>query len=114
MSVPEGGEYDITIRQGSTFSIQFLARENDETTVIPLTGYTGRAQMRTSGVARTLLLDFTVVIDGPTGSVTLSATATQTALITSSGIYDVELVQGSVVIGFLGGRAFLEQQVTIP
>lgn len=113
MSVPEGGDYDLTVHQGTAFSITFAARESDETTVIPLTGYTGRAQIRkTSG---SLIADFDVDVDGPAGTVTLSLTAAQTSAIDHSGLYDVKLVPGSGdPIAFLGGSVTLKRQVTQP
>lgn len=114
MAIPQGGRHDITIHQGAPFAVTFQAREDDETTVIPLTGYTGRAQARGIDVARSLLLDFDVDIDEDAGEVTVSASAVDTAELERGGVYDVEIVQGAEIVPFVGGKVTLERQVTEP
>lgn len=113
MSVPQGGRYNLTIFQGATFTKVFAVRESDRTTVVPLTGYTARAQMRTRA-GGDLLLEFTAAVDADDGTVTLSATDEDTAELTRSGVYDVELVQAGEVIHFIGGKATLVREVTTP
>lgn len=112
MSVPQGGRYNLTLYQGATFTQVFAAREADETTVVPLTGYTARAQMR-SQAGGALLLEFTAEVDEADGTVTLSATDEETAAVARSGVYDVELVQAGEVIRFLSGSVRLVREVTV-
>lgn len=113
MSVPQGGRYDLSLLQGSSFSKVFAARESDGTTVVPLTGYAGRAQMRTRP-GGDLLLEFTVAVDADDGTVTLSATDEETAEVARSGVYDIELEQAGEVIRFVSGNVTLSREVTVP
>lgn len=105
--------YDIAIEQGATWSRVFTYTEDDGTTPINLTGYTGRAQIRRSPMGR-LLADFTVSINGAAGEVTLSLTATQTAELYEDGVYDIELVNGATVIRLVQGKVTVNAGVTLP
>lgn len=117
-SIPEGGRLDITIRQGAPFDLVLEAREDDEVTIVPLVGYSGRAQVRDRDRSDgALLLELEVGVDGPAGDVTLHAGATATAGMATGGFYDVELVNDADpddVIPFVRGAVTLERQVTLP
>lgn len=115
MALEQGAEFDIVIKQGATYRRVFKLREEDQTTVIPLTGYTGRAQVREKPGSDNLLLTFTVTINEPLGEVTIYAADEDTALMEESGFYDVELVSaGGEVEELIYGRARLRKQVTLP
>lgn len=88
-------------------------------TPVDLTGYTARMQVRASAAADAVLLDLTTENGGITlgttdGTVTCTATATQTAALTfGTGVYDLELVDGSGVVTRLAeGSVCLSREVT--
>ncbi len=116
-TIPEGGQFDIDIIQGSRYARTFYAREANGTTVIPLTGHTARAQVRAyAGAPGNPLLTFTATVNPAAGSVTISASASQTAALTQQGEYDVELVPADPEQAFtlVRGRVNLVPQVTLP
>jgi hypothetical protein len=96
------GIYNITCDQGSTFERVFRVTYQDE--VDPdlyhpydFSGYTARMQIRRDVSATTTLAVLTtqngsITIGGEEGTVTISLTATQTAAIERSGVYDIEII----------------------
>lgn len=87
MSVLLGGEYEITIRQGESFSETFSQREEDEVTVIPFpAGTTAKSEMRSSGI---LKIEFVCFVDEEAGDITISASADDTAGLDSGGRFDI-------------------------
>ena len=96
------GIYNITCDQGSTFERAFRVTFQDE--VDPdlyhpydFSGYTARMHIRRDVSATSTLAVLTtengsISIDGPEGVVTISMTASQTAAIERSGVYDIEIV----------------------
>lgn len=101
MSIPEGGVYDIVVYQGRTFIEVLESRLEDEVTVVPLTGWVGKAQIRTKPGGGDLLADFTVEVDGLGGTVTISLTAEQTQAMTRGGFWDLKLVNGDTETAFI-------------
>ena len=85
---------NIIIDQGTTFnSVIELTDDDDEP--VDLTNYTGRSQMRKHYTSSNSY-SFAVSLGGNAGSITLSMTAAQTALITAGRyVYDVEVVDSS-------------------
>lgn len=76
--------------QRESFSRTYSYRQDDETTVIPLTGATAAAEMRKKP-GGSLVESFTVVIDEPNGDITLSLTSEETAAI-PFGRYEYDIV----------------------
>jgi len=94
-TVNEGDKVNLTIPKGPTFKRIFYYKTKAGVAV-PLTGYTGKCQFRTSASDTTVLYDSTttgdITIDAPTGTVTLEIPAATTAAWTfSSAVYDVML-----------------------
>lgn len=117
MSGVTAGIYNFTCEQGATFSRIFTAY--DETgDPINLTGFTGRMQVRRTAKASAIIISLTtangrMTLGGANGQVALSLTATETAAITESGVYDLELVSASgQVIRLLKGSFRLDEEVT--
>lgn len=111
MTIP-AATYNIVVHQGAPFAETFELREEDETTVIPLTDFDSAvAEIRRRPGAEEVLAEFATVLDGADGSVTLSLTAEQTAELTGPGAYDVFLLPGSVL--FLQGAVHLDRRVTV-
>lgn len=111
------GQYDITCEQGATFArtLQWL---DENEVAVDLTGYTARMHVRKTVKASTTLIELTtansrIVLTPLTGTIDLILTATETATITDSGVYDVELVSpANVVTRILEGKFILSREVT--
>lgn len=110
--------HDFTIEQGVTTSKSFVWKDS-EGTVIDLTGYSARMQIRSSIDSTTTLLSATnangqLVITAAQGKVTLTLTATETAALDfSTGVYDLELVSNAgVVTRLVEGSVTLSKEVT--
>lgn len=96
------GTYNIICDQGSSFTRTFVLEYQDaidETLFHPydLSGYTARMHIRKDVYATAILATLTtengsISIDGEEGTITISMSATQTAAIERSGVYDIELI----------------------
>ena len=101
------GTYNMTIEQGSTFGRLISVEEPDLATdptgatfkPFLLTGYTARMQIRRNIDSSTAMLSLTTENGGITinpgaedNEIRLSITATNTALLTSDGVYDLEII----------------------
>lgn len=113
------GQYDITIYQGATYDTTFTWKDENEDAV-NLTGYSARLQARESvGAVETFLsLNSTdspndITLGGAAGTIRVVISATATAALTESGVYDLELVSGAgVVTRLLQGNVTLSKEVT--
>lgn len=108
--------YNMTLKQGSTFQ-KVITWKNADGTVINLTGYTARMQLKRKH--QDVDPEFTlttensrITIDGTAGKVTLNIAAGDTALLTGKYVYDLELVNGSYVDRILQGEITLDREVT--
>lgn len=105
---------DICIDQGATFRLTVVWKDGTGTPV-NLNGYVARMQIRRTIRSDTPVLSLTtgngITLGGATGSVTIVATAAQTAAINiRSGVYDLELeapdgtvtrlMEGNVTVSF--------------
>ena len=112
------GRYDLTIYQGSTFSKSIQIRESDGLTPVNMTGYTARLQMRETFDSSTILVTLTtenggISIDGATGSIVLTMSATATAALTwTAARYDLEIVSGATVYRPIEGKVKVSREVT--
>lgn len=122
------GVYNITIEQGSTFvrliSIEQPDLDTDPTgaTFAPflLTGYTARMQIRRTVESSTTIISLTSPSNGiiispgaPENELSITISAAVTATLTSSGVYDLEIVDaGGVVSKVLRGAVILIPEVT--
>lgn len=112
------GNYDITLYQGTSFNQQFTWKDENDT-LINLTGYTARMMARTSVDEPTPFITLTtanggIALGGAAGTITLIMSDTATsALTTTSGVYDLELVSGGgVVTRLLQGNLMVSNEVT--
>lgn len=99
------GVYNILCEQGTTFT-RVLELQTpdpvDSTQFDPynLAGHTARMQIRRTIDSSTVMLSLTtenngITLDDEDGKITLSMTAEQTSTLTSSGVYDLEIIDGS-------------------
>jgi hypothetical protein len=111
------GTHDIVCDQGATFTRVFTW-EDSTANPIDLTLYTARMQVRaTVGSASTLLSLTTenggISLGGAAGTITVTATAAQTAAITAGCyVYDLEMVTGAVVTRLVQGSFTVDAEVT--
>ena len=107
------GKYNITIDQGSDFSIQLTVKEGD--TAKNLTGYSARAQLRPTQTSSTLSATFTCAITNASGGVLTMSLPYSTTAGLSGGkyFYDLEIFTGSVVQRLIQGNATVTANVTV-
>ena len=110
--------YDFVIEQGATLSKTFVWKDSTGT-IINLSGYTARMQIRQTVSASTILLDLStlngrIIITALTGQIRLLVAAADTGAITwQRGKYDLELVSSTgVVTRLLYGEVEVSKEVT--
>lgn len=118
------GTYNITCDQGSTYSLVVTVQypdAEDPTIYHPwdFTGYTARMQIRRTIESSTVLLELTTETGGieftdeDNGEITLTISATETAALTSSGVYDLEIVSSAGTVSkVIKGVFTLNPEVT--
>ena len=106
--------HNLTIDQGSDFVIDLVI--SDEGVVKNLTGYSARAQMRTTKSASAIAATFTcTVTDASAGTVKVELpNATTSAISPGKYYYDLELYTASdaVVARLMQGTVILTPEVT--
>lgn len=110
------GIYNITIDQGATFSRTITVRNADES-LLNLTGYTARMQIRREYSSTNVMLSLTtengkITLGGAAGTIQLNASAADTTTLTHDGVYDLELVNGAVVNRLIRGIVRVNPEVT--
>ena len=112
------GKYNIVCDQGSTFT-RTLEIKTAEGTVFSLVGYTARMEVRRTLDASSTIVSLTtangrISINGALGTITLTLTAVETAALTQSGVYDLEIVETSTsaVHKVVRGEFKLEKEVS--
>lgn len=113
----EAGEYDITIEQGSGFSLS-LTYEAPEGSLVDFTGSTARMHIREKYSSPVILIELTTANGrihlGDDGSIELGLTAPVTAALNfSKAVYDLEIVPGTgQPYKIIKGKVFLKREVT--
>jgi len=108
--------YNFTINQGETFS-KLITWRDSAGDLINLTGYTARMDLRRKPTDAASLLSLTtansrITLGGAAGTITLLVSAADTALLSGTYVYDLELVNGSVVKRLLQGQIEIDLEVT--
>lgn len=120
------GIYNITCQQGSTFSRTITLKYPDpnspplDPTYLPwnFTGYTARMQVRRTVDSSTTIISLTtengrITLAGNSGIMELNISAADTATITSSGVYDIEIISDTGIVSrIMQGNFTLSQEVT--
>lgn len=117
------GTYNILCEQGTTF-VRVLELQSpspaDPTVyeVYDLTGHTARMQIRRTIDSSTVMITLTtenggIEIDGDDGKITIRMSDSDTAGLTSSGVYDLEIEDASGNVSrVVQGTFTLSQEVT--
>lgn len=107
--------YDLELEAGASYSVTFLYRQPDGVTVIPLTGYTALAQIRTSpyDTATEPLVEVVPDITALTGEVVVALTAEQTRAAVNGAAWALELTHsgGEPVVRLAHGRVKVSPEV---
>lgn len=117
------GVYNIFCEQGTTFGRTFELQYPDSVDpsifhVYDLSGHTARLQVRRTVESSTVLIELTtenngIEIDAAFGKISVLMTNTQTSALTSSGVYDLEIVDaGGSVSRVVQGSFTLSLEVT--
>lgn len=120
------GSYNITCEQGTSFA-RIIALEQPRTPTEEdpslyepylLTDHTARMQVRRTLESTTSIISLTtenerIELDGPNGLITLTISATDTAALASSGVYDLEIIDiDGLVARVIQGTFTLSLEVT--
>ncbi|MET9909699.1 hypothetical protein ABZZ74_23340 [Streptomyces sp. NPDC006476] len=103
------GDWDLYIEQGATFSQTYTVTDPGFT----WDGWTARAQIRSAPAdSGELLLNLTPYLTVTGAAIRLAIPADQTENLTRNGVWDLEVVQGSIVVRLLEGKAIVSLEVT--
>lgn len=111
------GRHNLKIEKGATFTLP-LTWKNENGSLVNLTGYTARMDIRSAAGAVTAIAQLTsssgITLGGTAGTIVVTLSAATTAAITdTSGVYDLELVSaGGVVTRLLEGSVEFVEEVT--
>ncbi len=120
------GNYNMLCQQGSSFG-RVIAVEQPRTPTeanpaeyepYPLTNHTARMQVRRTIESTTPLITLTtengrISLNGAEGFINLSITAADTAALTSSGVYDLEIISSTGLVSrVIQGTFTLSPEVT--
>lgn len=112
------GAYNFTCEQGAHFERTVTVKQPNGTPM-NLTGHTARMHVRKDVDTSTTLVELTtengrIVIAPLTGVLTLVLNSTETAAISRSGVYDLEVVQTATgkVTRVIEGQFILKKNVT--
>ena len=117
------GKYDITIEQGTTFTLNLSYKDSAGDVVDLSSSYTSRMKIREStggtiiastesGDSPKNTLSIALAASGNNIIVTMTA-ANTAALDFDNAVYDLELVAGVVVDRVIEGRVFLSKEITV-
>jgi hypothetical protein len=113
-------ERDIEIVQGKTWTAKFryLTKSCNGKSNIPvnLSGYGANMVIRECAKDSATLLTLTsgsgITLGGAAGTIEIQITATQASNLTvGENVYEVELINGPIVIGFATGKAKVYQEI---
>ena len=108
-----------TILQGETYDETLTWKVGDPAVAVDLTGYTARAQVRSSVTSSIVLLELTtenggIVLGGAAGTIQRIVSAADTAAITwKNAVYDLEVIDaGGAVRRLMSGKVTVSLEVT--
>jgi len=103
-------QYNLHVEAGATFVRDFVYT-NEDGSLFDLTGYSAAMQIRPSVTSSTLTLAVTPTINVTTATISVELTATQTAALTGSYVYAIELTDAPLVIRFAEGEVIVSPEV---
>ena len=113
---------NLEIDKGATFvyDMVYKLKNNSSSisTIVDLTGYTARMQIRASITASTVIKELTtenggLIITGIDGKITINMSAAETSAISvDTAVYDLELITGSIIKRLIEGKIKFKPEVT--
>jgi hypothetical protein len=109
---------DIVIEQGATFTLPLVWKVKATGLPIDITGYTARMHVRETHESSDTLIELSspsdgITLGGANGTIDVLIDASETAALTpGTGVYDLELVNGSVVHRIIEGAVVITPEVT--
>ena len=111
---------NLSIQQGATFRKKITWKTGTPATLVDLTGYTARMQIREEVVAEAVLIELStansrITLGGAAGTIELYLPPSVTEAIDwESGVYDLELVEpdGINVVRLFEGSVTISPEVT--
>lgn len=103
-------QYNLHVEAGATYT-RDIVYTNDDGSLFDLTGYSATMQIRPTVLSATLTLAVTPTIDVPTSTVSFTLTATQTAALSGSYVYAIEIAKSPVVIRLMEGEVIVSPEV---
>jgi len=113
----KAGTLHITIEQGATFNPTMTWKDQNGD-AINLTGYSARMHIRAdiddaSFIHEATTENFEIVLGGTAGTIVFNISAATTEAFTfDTAVYDLELVNGTIVNRLLRGDVILSKEVT--
>lgn len=111
------GVYNFTIYQGATFSREITVKDANND-LYDFTNHTARMHIRSEVDSSTTMIELTtengrITLGGTLGTVDLLIDADDTALLTTDGVYDLEIINSSGRVDrLLKGAVTLDLEVT--
>jgi len=111
------GVYNFTIYQGATFSREITVKDANGD-LYDFTNHTARMHIRSEVDSSTTMIELTtengrITLGGTLGTVDLLIDADNTALLTTDGVYDLEIINSSGRVDrLLKGAVTLDLEVT--
>jgi hypothetical protein len=112
------GKHDLDVVRRDSVRREFVVRESKTGPRVPLTGLTGKAQIRRTTEDANILVELTVTVDQTTGAtageIVVEATAAQTADLPDDAAWDLQLTDGTdaYVKTLIKGEVILVRDVT--
>lgn len=107
--------YNPQAQQGATWTRTITWRDSAGT-AINLTGYTARMMLKRGYKDTVAALSLTnssgITLGGAAGTIVITITAAQSALLSGQYVYDLELVNGAVVTRLIEGVITFSPEVT--
>ena len=108
------GTYNLVIDQGGDFSVQITMTETS--VPVDLTGYLGRADIRSKITATSVVESFTIIITDPVNGVVSMALGNAESAALPAGIYyynlEIYTAGDAIVLPLLRGKITIRPEVT--
>lgn len=103
-------QYNLHVEAGATYT-RDIVYTNDDGSLFDLTGYSASMQIRPSVSSSTLTLAVTPTINTTTSTVSFTLTAVQTAALSGSYVYGIEIAKSPIVIRLMEGEVIVSPEV---
>lgn len=113
---------NLEIDKGATFAYDVVYKTKSTSTSVPtiidLTGYTAKMQIRSSVTSNVVIKELTtenggLILTPTNGKITIWMSSTETAAIAvDTAVYDLELINGTIIKRLIEGKIKFKPEVT--